>query len=86
MALISGKTCERCLERDKPDVPAEYELDARGPDSGGGGFVCDDCYTSMAEAAHERFLSDYYGGSGPVLIAELSERAYRERAELRRRD
>lgn len=42
---------------------------------------CDDCAQNQAEAAHERRLE-----SPSVSIAELSERAYAERAELRRRD
>lgn len=86
MASIPHEVCERCDENDKPDVPAEYELDASGPDTGGGGFVCDDCYTSMAEAAHERMLSNFYGGSSPQTITEQYHAAAEQRRELRRRD
>lgn len=86
MAIIPGKFCEMCAETEVEPVPAEYELDSWGYGSGGGGFLCDGHATRLAEDAHERFLEDYYGGSGPVTLAELSDRAYRERAELRRRD
>lgn len=71
--------CERCEEkydRIREGTPQDYT----------GEVLCDDCRDTLAEAAYERSLSDYYGGSGPVSISELSERAYRERAEVRRRD
>ncbi len=86
MAIIPDQFCERCAEREEAPVPAEYELDSWGVDSGGGGFLCGNCYTNECEAAHERMLSDYYGGSGPQSINEQYQAAVRERAELRRRD
>jgi len=70
MAIIPGEFCERCADDGHENVPAEHELDSWGCGSGGGGFLCDDCCTSAAEAAYERMLSDYYGGSGPVTLQE----------------
>lgn len=89
MAIIPNQWCEKCAEdaeENDPPVPAEYELDSWGDGSGGGGFLCDNCATNMAEAAHERKLERFYGSSSPQSISELTESAYRERAELRRRD
>lgn len=86
MAIIPGKFCEKCSDDGREDVPAEYELDSCGDGSGGGGFLCDNCATNMAEAAHERMLEDFYGGGGPVTINEQHQAAHRERAEIRRRD
>lgn len=86
MAIIPGKFCEQCAEETEIPVPAEYELDSWGDGSGGGGFLCDNCATNMAEAAHERKLEAYYGSSSPQSIAELYDAAHRERAELRKRD
>lgn len=82
MAIIPGKFCENDAQHGDEQVPAEYELDSWGVDSGGGGFLCDGCATRMAEDAYEGKLE----GGGGVSMTELSERAYRERAELRRRD
>lgn len=82
MAIISGKFCENDDQHGDEQVPAEYELDSWGVDSGGGGFLCDGCATRMAEDAYERKLE----GGGSVSIAELSDRAYQERNELRKRD
>ena len=75
MAIIPGQFCERCEETKDAPVPAEHELDAWGDGSGGGGFVCDNCLSSLSEAAHERMLEDYYGGSGPVTLQEQYDAA-----------
>ena len=86
MAIIPGQWCEHCAETEAEPVPAEHELDSCGDGSGGGGFLCDNCYTSAAEAAFERMCEDFYGGSGPVTIQEQYDAAAKERRELRRRD
>lgn len=85
MAIIPGKFCERC-EEDGETVPAEYELDARYDGSGGGGFLCDNCATNMAEAAYERKLDAYYGSSAPQTVQEHYDAAVKQREELRRKD
>lgn len=66
-------TCEHCEARE-------------GTEQECGTVLCDSCRDNEAEAAHERFLEDYYGGSGPVTLNERYQEAVRERAELRRRD
>lgn len=71
--------CERCEERH--DRIREGQKQDFTDD-----ILCDDCVSDVAEAAHERMLSDYYGGSGPVTIAEQCLAAYAQRRELRRRD
>lgn len=86
MAIIPGKFCEQCAEDVEMPVPAEVELDSWGDGSGGGGFLCDNCATNQAEAAHEAKLEAYYGGSSPQSIAEQYDAAHRERRELRKRD
>jgi hypothetical protein len=86
MAIIPGQFCERCAETEADPVPAEHELDSWGDGSGGGGFLCGNCCMNAAEAAYERFLDDYYGGSGPVTIQEHYDAAVKERRELRKRD
>lgn len=86
MAIIPDQWCEDCAERQETPVPAEHELDSCGSGSGGGGFLCDNCYSSRGEAAYERFLDDFYGGSGPVTVQEHYDAAIKQRAELRRRD
>lgn len=70
--------CERCEEKHDRIRPAVEQ--------GDGYQLCDDCRSDEAEAAHERFLEDYYGGSGPVTIQEQYQAAAKERRELRRRD
>lgn len=85
MAIIPGQACEDCAERGK-ETPAEHELDSCGDGSGGGGFVCGNCYSNRGESAYERFLDDYYGGSGPVTLDEHYQAAARERRELRSKD
>ena len=75
MAIIPGQVCEDCAERGREDVPAEHEMDSCGDGSGGGGFLCDNCYSSRGEAAHERMLEDYYGGSGAVTLQEQYDAA-----------
>lgn len=86
MAIIPGQFCEHCADHGREDVPAEYELDARYDGSGGGGYLCDNCYSNRAEAAHERMLENFYGGSGPVTITEQCDAAMQQRNDLRRRD
>lgn len=51
-----------------------------------GEVTCEDCEQARAEAAHERMMEDYYGGSGPQTINEQYQAAVRQRRELRRRD
>lgn len=85
MEIIPGQVCEDC-EENGVITPAEHELDSCGVDSGGGGFLCGNCHSNRGEAAYERFLDDYYGGSGPVTIDEQYQAAVKQRRELRRRD
>lgn len=73
--------CETCEENG-----IERAGEERGLWVGDGPVLCDDCHTSEAEAAHERMLEDYYGGSGPQSITEQCAVALKERNELRRRD
>jgi hypothetical protein len=70
--------CERCEERHDRIREATYTEH--------GYALCDDCVSDEAEAAHERMLSDYYGGSGPVTIQERYNEAAQQRRELRKRD
>jgi hypothetical protein len=83
MAIIPGQFCEACADRGEANVPAEYELDACGDGTGGGGFLCDNCATNMAEAAYELFLEDYYGGFGPVTLQEQYDAAAKVKRENR---
>ena len=83
MAIIPGEFCETCAENGDVSVYAEHELDGGSEGSGGGGFLCDNCFTNAAEAAHERMLSDYYGGSGAQSITEQCREAHDTRRRLR---
>jgi hypothetical protein len=68
--------CERCIEkhdREREGTPQDYT----------GEVLCDDCRDTLAEAAHERFLEDYYGGSGPVTIQEQYDAAAKVKREQR---
>lgn len=72
------RLCTRCWARKGRKTKATYiEY---------GHKLCDDCCSDAAEAAHERFLEDYYGGSGPVTIQEQYDAAVKARRELRRLD
>lgn len=82
MAIIPGKFCEHCDDHGHDNVPAEYELDSCGEGSGGGGFLCDNCATNMAEAAHERMLENYYGASTPQTLQEQYDAAAKQKREL----
>lgn len=77
MADLYKPICTRCDDKGRYTLATEKHM---------GEDYCSDCLSDMAETAHERSLEDFYGGSSPQSIAELSDRAYRERAELRRRD
>ncbi len=70
--------CERCIERE--EHPPE------GTERENGAVLCDDCCDRESEAAHERMLENYYGGSGPVTVQEHYDAAVKERRELRRLD
>lgn len=69
--------CDKCLE----DAVERTATQTRF-----GTPLCESCATSADEAAYERSLSDYYGGSGPVTIQEQYDAAVKERRELRKRD
>lgn len=56
--------CEKCIEDGREITATEDEF---------GSVLCENCRTSEAEAAHERMLEDYYGGSGPVTLNERSQ-------------
>lgn len=40
-------------------------------------YCSEDCLCNASERAYERELSDYYGGSGPVTLAEQADAAWR---------
>lgn len=42
-----------------------------------GEFICDSCLNNRAEAAYERFCSDFYGGEGPKTLREQQIEAWR---------
>lgn len=86
MAIIPDCWCEDCAEREEQPAPAEHELDSWGDGSGGGGFLCDNCYSNRAEAAFERMVERYYGASTPQTVQEHYDAAVAERRELRKRD
>ncbi len=69
--------CQTCEERGKTVPATSFD---------GLMALCRNCEVNEAEAAHERMLEDYYGGSGPVTLNERYQEAVKERAELRRRD
>ncbi|MEY4385810.1 MAG: hypothetical protein RLY20_1093 [Verrucomicrobiota bacterium] len=69
--------CETCDEN---------SITALATEERHGVALCGSCAISQDEAAYERFLSDYYGGGGPVTLTEQCQAADRERQELRRRD
>ena len=81
--IIPGQYCETCAENKEHPVPAEHELDSCGDGSGGGGFLCDNCFTNAAEAAFERMCEDYYGGSDCVTIDEKYQAAAKVKREQR---
>lgn len=83
MAIIPGQVCEDCVETQEQPVPAEHELDSWGEGSGGGGFLCDTCYSRRSEDAWERFLEDFYGGSSPLTLAEQYDAAAKQKREQR---
>ena len=58
--------CEKCLE----DAVEKTATEDRW-----GTKLCDSCATSHDEAAYERSLEDYYGGSGPVTLQEQYDAA-----------
>ena len=70
--------CTTCYENDE-----EVEGTIR---EGGYEPMCDDCYQIAAEAAFERMVEDFYGGSGAQTIHEQCDVARKQRDELRRRN
>lgn len=71
MSGQSGRTptwCERCWDEHDIDRPGVYVREF-------GRVLCDDCTDSLSEAAYERSLRDYYGGSGPVTVNEHYQQA-----------
>ncbi len=70
--------CESCAETEDHDVP--------GTERENGSVLCDNCCDRESEAAYERMLENYYGGSGPQTIQEHYDAAVKERRELRRLD
>lgn len=68
--------CIRCQENgiDRPGTMGDYGID--GP-------YCDDCWSNQAEAAYERMLEDYYGGSGLVTMQEHYDAAAQRKREQR---
>lgn len=76
--------CEPCNDGHLPCDNCDGER--RGTADETGEVLCESCATSRAEAAHERMLEDYYGGSGPVTLDEHYQAAAAQRRELRRHD
>ncbi len=60
--------CEKCIEDIEVPRAGTYREEYQQ-------VLCDSCCDSQSEAAYERMLSDYYGGSDPVTIAEQSASA-----------
>lgn len=68
--------CERCEERhDRIREGQPHWTDA---------ILCADCVQDEAEIAHERFLEDYYGGSGYVTLDEQYQAAAKQKREMDR--
>lgn len=62
--------CEQCGDTD-PEPAAEPAYDQRR--------LCDNCWSNEAEAAHERSLEDYYGGSTPQTLEEQARKAWEQK-------
>ncbi len=58
-------TCERCLEDGKRSA-GRWSVEH-------GAHLCDSHETSANEAAHERMVENYYGGSAPFNDRERNE-------------
>lgn len=69
--------CARCDENGRITLATEEHM---------GEHYCSNCLSTMAEAAHERMIEDFYGGSSPQSINEQYQAAARDRRELRKRD
>jgi hypothetical protein len=69
--------CARCFERGW-NRPANLGNDAMRYF---GKHLCDDCVQDESESAHERWVADYYGGSGPSTVQDR----YQAAAEQKRR-
>ena len=69
--LCGASRCKHGLCSTTGDPWTDDCPNARGED----GYQCQNC----AEAAHERMLEDYYGGSTPQTDAERLEVAYKEK-------
>jgi hypothetical protein len=61
--------CEYCTGENRDPKPGVYRDNFAV-------YLCDDCDQAWNEAAYERSLSDYYGGSGPQSIRERMDDAY----------
>jgi hypothetical protein len=60
----------------------EVKGDSPGACEAAWNIRCDNLNDSMAEAAHEAFCSDFYGGGGPVTMAEQMEAGRRQKLGL----
>ena len=70
--------CERC-GCDSPEPPDPEYVAWRGDSP----RYCDSCWGDVAEAAHERELEDYYGGSGPQTVGERYQQDAAQKRRLR---
>lgn len=68
--LCGSSLCSHGLCTNTGDPWTDGCPNSRGKD----GYTCQNC----AEAAHERMLEDYYGGSTPQTDRERMEVAYQE--------
>jgi hypothetical protein len=66
--------CEKCLED---------AIERTATDDRWGVKLCGSCATSDDEAAYERSMEDYYGGSGPVTMQEHYDAAAKQKREQR---
>lgn len=57
LRILAGPICEPCWLDDDALAPAT--------ENHSGTDYCVDCYSNMAERAHEAMCEDFYGGSGP---------------------
>jgi len=70
--LTTGELCGVCLKAGWEQRSCGCIYDPREEQV----TECDNCDQNRAEAAYERMVEDYYGGSGPQTIHEQSELAW----------
>ena len=74
--MESDPKFQQCGECAAGRLPCDSGCGRRGTHNDDlGEVVCADCETTRNEAAYERSLEDYYGGSGPVTLDEQYQAA-----------